>query len=99
MPQGDTGFDPLSYAQSKLNETNTDINFDPLEYANSKLAEDTIKTGITNKVAMSGEPSEGYVDNVTNFFKDMYFHSQELKTSVYRGAVKGVVTIPLIVPL
>lgn len=95
MPQGDTSFDPLSYAQSKLNETNTDINFDPLEYANSKLAEDTIKTGITNKVAMSGEPSEGFVDNVTNFFKDMYFHSHELKTSVYRGAVKGVVTSPL----
>lgn len=74
MAKDDTSFDPLSYAQSKLNETG-DTDFDPLEYANTKLNEEVVKTSITNKVAVKGEPTTDYIDNVVKFMQELSYNT------------------------
>lgn len=81
-----------TWLQDKVKEPQAD-NFD--EWLQSKTANDTINTTITNKVAMKGEPDDTYIGNVTNFFKDLAYQSDELKANVYKGIVKGVVTNPL----
>lgn len=74
MAKDDTSFDPLSYAQSKLNETG-DTDFDPLEYANTKLNDEVVKTSITNKIAVNGEPDTDYVDNVVKFMQELSYNA------------------------
>ena len=74
MAKDDTSFDPLSYAQSKLNETG-DTDFDPLEYANTKLNEEVVKNSITNKVAVKGEPTTDYIDNVVKFMQELSYNT------------------------
>lgn len=74
MAKDDISFDPLSYAQSKLNETG-DTGFDPLEYANTKLNDEVVKTSITNKVAVNGEPTTDYIDNVVKFMQKLSYNT------------------------
>ncbi|MGL5750330.1 MAG: hypothetical protein ACRCXT_07380, partial [Paraclostridium sp.] len=81
-----------TWLQSKVQEPASD-NFDA--WLQDKTASDTVKTSITNKIAVNGEPDEGFVNNVTTFFKDLSYQSEELKANVYKGIAKGVVINPL----
>lgn len=88
--QDNKQFDPLEYANSLAKGREDKVQFDPLEYANNLSNDSKINNYVGSKLYTEGEVEPTYVENVTNFMKELNYYRLEAMRGFASGAIETV---------